>query len=51
MALVYSETDHSRGKRTMDTDLVVARFIGLIPNEKIVEGTSKNGDYGLKQAA
>lgn len=44
MALVYSETDHSRGKRTTDTDIVVARFIELIPNEKIVEAVEFESD-------
>lgn len=44
MALVYSDTDHSRGKRTTDTDIVVARFIELIPNEKIVEAVEFESD-------
>lgn len=37
MALVYSGTDHGRGKSTTDTDVAEVRFIELIPNGKIVE--------------
>ncbi len=37
MTLIYPETERGRGKSTEDTDVVEARFIELIPNEKIVE--------------
>lgn len=37
MTFVYSETERGRGKSTENTDVVEARFIELIPNEKIVE--------------
>lgn len=44
MTLVYSVAQHGRGKSTEDTDVVEARFIELIPNEKIVEAVEFKSD-------
>ena len=44
MAFLYADGDRGRGKSTEDADIFEARFVELIPNEKIVEAVVFKSD-------